>query len=382
MITFIVNNDVHYMRARLIRDQIHHCDSQARFHLVKFLPSALTMTEADHLYDRIYESRGLFGSFWQLLNLKIEKKIKQNLDRVPFAKGDILFLFTEYELGNHYLVQRAKQAGARVFIVDEGIGTYIINNYPNLSAGSSVKQRVIGEVTQWIQHFTDSRRLTGNGSLYFPVLKDTYYDGYILFYNFPLKRSMPLIYLQYPEAGQEIPNLDPDAVIILGEGLHRYHISEQEYIDSLLAIIRSAARNFRHVYFKFHRCETAFQGRPLYQRLQDEMQIQGVRILDAARPEAIENIIPDLDFPPRFVVSYLCTALFNLYARGCQPIFTCQLIQERDEDFEVVKDLLSNVGYNLIRSYNDISPDYSTHLSQDRIFPADRTVADFYRSLN
>jgi len=369
------------MTAGVMRREIASADGGAEFSLIKFLPSALTMTQDDSLYRNIYASLGLFGSFWQLLDWKLEADIKKYLGDIPFGRGDIVFLFTEYEIANHFLVQRAKARGAKVFIVDEGIGTYIINNYPRVSKGSSLKQRIIGEVIRHGQGFHKSQRLTGNGTLYFPRLADEYYDGYLLFYRFPIRRDIPQVHVEMPGMGEPIPNLDRDAVILLGEGLHGYHMNEGDYIRSLKMLAQAAARSFKHVYFKFHHCELKVLDRPLFRDLQKQVRDLGINIIDFDKPVPVETLVPQLDFPPRFVVGYFSTALLNLFAAGCEPIFTCHLIKDKNFDFFVVEGLLDSIGYHLISSYDDINQDYTSGLTFDKIFSSGTTIGDFYRTV-
>lgn len=379
MIYFIVNNNLHYIWAGLIFKEILEVNNKQEFSLIKFLPSALTMSQDDNLYKNIYVSQGLFGSFWQLLNLKLEWRIKNNLKRIAFKKNDILFLFTEYEISNHYLVKRAKQSGSRVYIIDEGIGTYIINNYPHLFKGSSLKQRIIDYAIRYLNGFCDSVRLTGNNTLYFPRLNDKYYDGYILFYNFPLRRNIPKIYLKFPTLKDKITNLNPNSILILGEGLNDFYLTEREYIDSLLSVARAAVQSFKYVYFKFHHSEIKYLDRQEFKRLRKELDNLKVKIIDFDKPIAVENIISKLDYPPKFIVSYICTALFNLFAVGCEPIFAYHLLKRKYADFEVLTDLLESVDYNFIFSYEDIKPDYRSNLKLEKIYPSDMDIKAFYK---
>ena len=382
MIYFIVNNNLHYIWSSLILKEILEVKNKQEFSLIKFLPSALTMSDKDGLYKNIYVSQGLFGSFWQLLNLKLEYKIKNNLKKIPLKKNDIIFLFTEYEIGNHYIVKRAKQSGSKVYIIDEGIGTYIINNYAHLFRGSSVKQRIIDYAIRYLNGFRDSVRLTGNNTLYFPRLNDKYYDGYILFYNFPLRRNIPKIYLKFPALKNKLAKLNPNSILILGEGLNDFYLTEKEYIDSLLSIARAAVQSFKYVYFKFHHGEIRYLDTPNFKRLIEELNNFKVKIINFDKPIAVENIISKLDYPPKFIVSYICTALFNLFAAGCEPIFAYHLLRKKYADFEVLTALLESVHYNFISSYKDINPDYRSNLRLEKVYPSDMDVKDFYKGGN
>jgi len=56
-------------------------------------------------------------------------------------------------IATHYIIVNAKPKGAKVFLVDEGIGTYMINNYSPLIPGPSMKQRFIYHTTRFINGF-------------------------------------------------------------------------------------------------------------------------------------------------------------------------------------------------------------------------------------
>ncbi len=381
MIYFIVNNNLHYIWSRAILEKISKINTEEDFSLIRFEPSALTMAEHDDIYENVYRSQGFFTSFWQLLNPIYMYKVKQNIKRIIFKKDDIVFLFTEYEIGNHYIVKRAKRKGAKVFIIDEGIGTYIINNYPYVFRGSSLKQRIIDYIIRYAIGFYDSRRLTGTNLLYFPRLDDKYYDGYILFYNFPLERSMPKVYVRFPGLKEELKNRDSNSILILGQGLNDFYLDDKEYIDSLLAILEVAAKSFRYVYFKFHHCEIKYLDRPEFKKLRKRLKELEIKIIDFDKPVAVENMISTLDHRPKFVVSYFSTALLNLFAVGCQPIFACHLLEKKCVDFEVVRTLLESVNYNFVSCYSDITPQYSSALTLDKIYTLDFTFQDFYKGL-
>ena len=108
MICFIANDNLHYMWSKAILEKISKTNPEEDFSSIRFEPSALTMTEYDGICENVYHSKGFFISFWQLLNPIYMYKIKQNVKRIIFKKNDVVFLFTEYEIGNHYLVKRVE----------------------------------------------------------------------------------------------------------------------------------------------------------------------------------------------------------------------------------------------------------------------------------
>jgi len=69
-----------------------------------------------HLRRLIFTFYKNFHNFKQLVN-------------ISFCKKDVLFILTEYELNNLLLTKKARRAKATTVLLDEGLGTFIINNY-------------------------------------------------------------------------------------------------------------------------------------------------------------------------------------------------------------------------------------------------------------
>jgi len=380
MIYFIVNNNFHYLRADLLRDEIVTVEPQVDTALIRIFSPALNRFDRDEDYEKVYSKHGLFGSFSQLLNLPGQWRIKQSLKRIPFRPGDGLFLFTEYELANHYLGQYAKSRGARVYLVDEGIGTYIINNYSRLTAGRSLKQRLITWVIRYLNGFYATSRLTGDETLYCPRLADRYYDGWVLFYNFSLKRDMRQIHVRLPGLKKNVPHLDPDAVLILG-GYNGFYFTLPEYINLMMSALRAAIKSFKRIYFKFHQAELKFLEHKEYRDFISLAREAGVELLALDRPEPVERWFEGQTHPPRFVVGNITTALLTLFALGCEPIFFCHLIQDRYVDFKILTGFLKSVGYRFISNWEDIRPSYRSNLTLGKIYSQDISFGDFYKNI-
>jgi len=381
MIYFFVHNNLHYTWAEAIRREIQGIDSHACFGLIKFVPSALTKSDLDGHYQKVFESKGLFGGFWSLLNVFEQNRIKRHLDELEFDKNDIIFAFTEYEIATHYIIRKAKKAGSKVYIFDEGIGTYILNNYPVLSQGDSVKQRVIHYAIKYVNGFHHTQRLTGNQKLYFPRLDDSFYDGYVLFYCFPFQRTLPLYRVAFPARQQKYMNLDPHSVLILGQALYNYCLTMDEYMASLKSVIDASNKSFRHIYFKFHHSALPLLKTSLFVDLTHYMQSKGVNVIDFNEPIYVEDLVDQLDFPPKFIVSYFSTALLNLFARGCEPIFICNLLEHKDIDLMVVKRLLESAHYRFIKSYDGINPSYRSDLDDEAVFCSDQAIGEWYKQI-
>ncbi|MDQ5929211.1 MAG: hypothetical protein QG594_989, partial [Bacteroidota bacterium] len=123
MIYFLINNNYHLYDVKL------HLNNLANFK-VSLLQVPHTLDEITNdiaaLFVEVFTFQRLIESKLNYVNIfrlsKLYKNIKNSLH---IGSNDVLFVYTEYELLNHYLIACFKNAGAKVYIIDEGIATYL-----------------------------------------------------------------------------------------------------------------------------------------------------------------------------------------------------------------------------------------------------------------
>jgi len=381
MIYFSVQSNLHYGWATRMAQEIRSADPGQDCGLIVFRSGRLTCAADPQIYESVHAVEELFGTARNLLFHPIRfRRVKQQLETVAFKAGDVLFLFTEYLLSNHYLAMRAKQAGARVFLVDEGIGTYVINNFERVGRSPQWKDQLLLWGIRVFNGFYDTDRVWGGpGTLPVMRLKDDYYDGYVLRYRFPIKnRTIRPYYtnLRFYEPHQPCPETDAQAILILGSYYDDLYLDMYAYLKFMRALIAHCAGAFRTVYFKFHYLEQQYFSRPLFEAFRVWMEEIGVEILPMGQNAPVEDLIVEMPRPPRFIAANFSTALLNAFELGFQPVFLSHL-HGAGGDFETVARILEDVGYQFVDAVSEIRPDYTCGLKPERLF-SDMPFCDFF----
>lgn len=270
--------------------------------------------------------------------------------------SDTLFLYTEYELVNHFIAMRFKEAGARVYLLEDGgVGTYL----PFSLVGGellSLKEHIIAAMTRVLPGLSKTRFHKVNGMV-FPWMDDAYLDGVCLYRPLKIVRSIPVHVL----SGASNKPVSPHngRVIFLNERMYDDYQTEQQYIEGLDRILASLEHGFDEVYFKFHpREETEWTSRI---RKILALKHPSVQIISDTR--AVEALIPE--YRPEVMASYFSTALLNLSGTGIEPMFLYQLLPElaSQKVFTQLSALLNQWNYHFVKTWNDARSGYQSNLS-------------------
>ena len=125
MIYFLVNNNFHLYDVKL---HISNFKKQQDFSLIQ-IPHTLNPQKEDANFKKIFTYQTPFQGKKKINFLYIHRlhnKIKSDLQNI--SEKDFLFFYTEYECLNHYIVKLFKEKGAKTFLIDQGIATYILLN--------------------------------------------------------------------------------------------------------------------------------------------------------------------------------------------------------------------------------------------------------------
>lgn len=270
--------------------------------------------------------------------------------------GDVLFLYTEYELINHFVVRRFKRAGARVYLIEDGgVGTYL----PFSLSGNEVlstKQRIVATMTRCLPGLWQTRFHKVN-SVVFPWMRDSSIDGLCLYRPLRIVRRFPVYVLR----NQSHAPIDPicGRVIFLNERMYDDYQTIDQHVASLVVILESLVAGFAEVFFKFHPREDVNSRTRL--RVLIATRFPEVRIIESQR--AVEALL--IDYRPEVIASFFSTALLNLDGTRIEPMFLFQMIPELANQrlFVQLKALLAQWECNLVASWSEACSGYRSGLN-------------------
>lgn len=356
-----------------LQKEIRKVDPAIQFSIVKYLPSALDMEQSDRAFDHVYVLPGAGHPYKYFQTLALRKK-SNNL--FQFKKGDVLIVFTEYELHNHYLVLKAKAAGAKVFLFDEGIGSFQLYNYTDFKHGMSRSALLTNYLMKYLGYPHSS--LCRGSNNFFWKLNEQYYDGFVSQYKFPTRLNTKKYFIKpLLSYGGSIDALNDDGLFILG-GHFDWFLPQPEYLLYLERLCKVANNKFKDVYFKFHHAELTMHPPEVLSKQMEILQNYDIKILDNVKLPA-EIIIEKIK--TKYVVAPWSSALLSLFMRGCEPIFTFKALNIQTNDTAIMEELLRSVGYKLLLSLEELCPSFKTCLRKENIFEQHYSIGDLYRDV-
>jgi hypothetical protein len=247
MIYFLVNNNYHMI------DVYEHCANIKDYEksLIQ-IPHTLECIDEDENFRNIYTFKSLLNgikSFFHFFKIKkIEKQIKFDLQ---INKFDILFVYTEYEVLNQYIMNLFKNAGAKVFVLNEGLATYVTYCARNESK-FTLKERVQLIYFKYILKYKFVEFLKYNNML-FPQINELFINGVLLYLDVKIDRNIQKYVI---EKSSNFLSLNKNKAIFLNEKMYDHYCSITEHIGMLENCLMIVSNKFETVYFKFHPRET------------------------------------------------------------------------------------------------------------------------------
>jgi hypothetical protein len=350
MIYFLLNNN--YQRYDFM------------LHLDKFDLGAVSVIEIPHKLDSYpyadsiktfrYEQILGNGLINQVSNyLSVSSKMKNEIK--PTGE-DVLFLYTEFEILNLYLVDLFKKSGARIYLIEDGgMATYIPFR-KSRSESLSIKERVKLLIYRALPGLINIRFQKMNGVV-FPWLPDKTFNGLCVYRPVRIFRKIPVILIVNSVS---LPAIDviKDRVIFLNEPIYDHYQDEVKYFSGLIEILRGLEIAFREVYFKFHPRET-IEWR---QRIKDKVLFYYPDIVVIESNDAFESMVET--YRPSTIASYFAASLLNLCVRGIEPMYLYRCIPDLNCQpvFQEVSLVLSELGYNFITQIAEIRSGYKSGL--------------------
>ncbi|MDY0193879.1 MAG: glycosyltransferase [Aliarcobacter butzleri] len=272
---------------------------------------------------------------------KLEKKIENNLN---INKEDILFVYTEYEVLNQYMISLFKKAGARVYVIEDGgFPTYLTYGVTN-EGGLTVKEKIKMFYVKYVHGYKFVEFLKYN-NIIFPQINEKYIDGVLVYLDVSIVRKIKKVLIS---KNQKAFYLDNNKAIFLNETMYDYYCSKAEYKVILNDVLSKMTQKFGKVYFKFHPRET--EDNKIWQ-LKIVNSFQDIEVINDTSP--IEYLLER--YNTKYVFSFLSAALLNVNAMGAIPVYIYHLydIISKNSVFKQIDLILKNTNYNFIdKNYN------------------------------
>lgn len=357
MIYFLVNNDYQLFDARQHLSELEEKSIAAS--LIE-VPHYLNSPDRDRGFAEVLRFASplkahrwggawlrYFASWW-----KVVRTLK------PSAE-DVLFLYTEFELLNHFIARRFKRSGAKIYLVEDGgFGTYVPLS---LAGGEALtkKEAIVAAMSRLLPGLGATVFHKANGVV-FPWLPDTYLDGLCVYRPVSIVRQIPIKLLKRPAPYKPVDRIE-GRVIFLNERMYDVYQNSQQYFDGLERIVEGLTRGFDEVIFKFHPSETAEWRRRISAFLEERA--HSVQILED--DTNIEGLLGD--YRPEVLASYFSTALLNLEGSGVEPMYLYHLIDAvaAQKVFLLVSALLRQWNYNFADYEDGICSGYRSGLAAD-----------------
>lgn len=355
MIYFLVNNDYQLFDARRHAEAL--CERGLTPSLVE-VPHSLQEADRGQGFKSVLTlATPLRSHRWLGAWLCYFASVKEVERALRPQRDDVLFIYTEYELLNHFIVLQFKRAGARVYLLEDGgVGTYLPFSLPG-DEPLSCKERVIAAMTRCLPGLGKTQFHKVNGVV-FPWLEDKRLDGLCLYRPLEIVRSLPVFVLRRIRSAPVEPRRG--RVIFLNERMYDDYQTAEQYLERLQSILASLAQGFDEVFFKFHPREEAEWKDRIRALLAS--QPPSVRIVECER--AIEALVED--YRPEVIASYFSTALLNLDGTGIEPMFLYQLLPElaSQKVFVQLTALLTQWNYRFVTAWGDARSGYRSGMTQ------------------
>lgn len=349
MIYFLINNNHQYV------DFCNHLfvlDSEDVV-LVE-IPYALNCNKDDGIKNKLRYSRsagnGLFDQVYKFLSTigRIGRDI------VP-SVNDVLFFYTEYEILNQYLVRRFKQAGASVYLIEDGgFGTYVPFRRVD-SEPLTIKELIKQSVYRLLPGLAGIRLHKINGHI-FPWMPDSNIDAVCLYQPVAIKRNIPIKLMRRPSQSQLVTI--PGSVFFLNEPIYEVYQTWDEYIEGLNILLEALCDGFKQVHFKFHPRESAERRQCIREKV-----LFRFPLLTVVEEDTAMEMLAD-QYRPSVVASYFCSALLELANRGIEPLYLYHLLSglKKQPVFMEVTSILTELNYNYVSALSEIKDNYCSNL--------------------
>ena len=356
MVYFLVNNGYHYFDV-----ECHLSDGI--FPNIICVPHTIKLKKSNK-FNKVFKIETPFISRkWLLIFPVLASVIKINKFLKP-SKKDILFLYTEYDPINNYIAHKFKNAGAKIFLIEDGgVAGYIINKL-DMDTKASLKNK-FKELFIWLFFERTKVRVREIDSISRMQLNDNYLDGLIYYKPVKSNRDIPINILKRNRI--QISKKEND-MIFFDQSWKDFHDSYENYIIDLINILKTLTNKFGMVYFKFHPRQDARH----IAKVMHDISKNNIKVNYIDSKEPIEFIINKYNI--KFSSSICTSALLTLTEIGVQPIFLYKILKFESKAIKIMDIILKELGYKFIFNLEDINPSYISGIKKNY---SDKKLIDF-----
>lgn len=356
MLYFLVNNDYQLLDANRHAKELRDEGFVVSLILV---PHSLQCDVPADLYSTIIRFVSpVIGRRWPAAWLRYFISKKKIDDRIHPISGDVVLIYTEYEIINHLIINRFRAVDAQVVhIEDGGVGTYIpFSDLPGQPL--SLRERLIAASVKLLPGLADSEFKKINGTV-FPWRPDTHIDLLCVYrYYVPARQIRTVMIRNDAPLFMSDDKLIVGRVVFLNECIYDHYQDDASYLLGLRTILAGLVSGYPEVYFKFHPRET--------QVWRDRIRSQVLKLYPSIR--IVEENLPfELlleTYAPEALASYFSTPLLNLSGTGIQPLFLYHLIEDlRDQPvFAKLTAFLLRWEYQFTQNWDEVRAGYISHI--------------------
>ena len=346
MIYFLVNNDYHFNLDEKLASNING----HKLGLIQ-IPYSLKLVSSSTVFDKIITFHDKLNTSlkWMLFNFganrKLLKKINNELD---VDLDDILLVHTEIDMLNQYIISKFYNAGAKVFLIEDGTATMSLFNMTTGKVAN--KDRIRSLMLKYCYGFSNFE-FKKYGVETLAQMEDHIFRGLIVKRGDKINRDIP-IYKLAPFLDQ-INIIHKNGAIFFSQGLYLFFMSEDEYIK-LVDRFLEISNFFSPFYFKFHPSDSEYVKKKLVGLI--ESKYRNVDII--LENDIAENLINK--YPVGYAITFNSTAVFNILEKGIVPIFLNKILNEffPDDSFVAFGQFLSSINCNVPANIEEINPDF------------------------
>jgi len=353
MIHFLVNNDYQLYDANRHAKALRDDGFVVSLILV---PHSLQCEVPVGLYDAVVEfASPIKGRRWPAAWLRYFFAWTR-VETLRPASSDVLVLYTEYELLNHFIVNRFRKTGGHVVLIEDGgVGTYIpFSDVPGQAL--SLREWLITLSVKCLPGLVDTKFKKINGVV-FPWRPDAQIDLLCVYRYFEPARRIRTVTIR-GTAPIFTPSPVAGRVVFLNECIYDHYQDDVTYLRGLDVICKGLTAGYPEVLFKFHPREAQVWRN----RIQDQV---------LARYPSIQIIEENLPFEllldtysPEALASYFSTPLLNLSGTGIEPLFLYHLLDDLVDQpvFAQLTALLSGWKYQFAQCWEEVGTGYTSHI--------------------
>ncbi|MDP2143564.1 MAG: hypothetical protein Q8J80_05465 [Gallionella sp.] len=346
----MINNNYQYYDLKLHLSDINKQDVSLIIVPYTLDESELASFGPTYRYPRVTKP----GLSAQVRNYIRQRRLVEK--EIQPSQGDVLFLYTEYDLLNQCVITHFKRNGARVYLIEDGgLATYLpfrMLDAESLSVREKIKQWVYRSLPSL--HTLRLHKLNGH---IFPWMADKFIDGVCLYRPVSIRRNIPTILVRRTVRQKTVAPTH-GTVVFLNERMYQTYQNPEDYLAGLLKIMEGLCSGFDTVFFKFHPREDADWRLRITEKVLD--QFLGVRIIED--DSGIEEVIES--YRPSVAASYFSAGLLNLLDRGVEPLYLYHLLPDLSSQpiCREASAVLLELGYNFIPEFSGANSRFQSGL--------------------